>query len=378
MEDKANIFDKIERYLQQEMKPEERTSFEQALKKDVLLQKQYEHHVAANELLLERRLLKVRAKTKVYSTKKASSGKAIIYGTALVGFLALLTTIIFFTTSTSTEDTSILSTDSIIINTTKKSDPAFKAVILDKDSSAYDTLIQTVQNRDKNPKSQVDLIYESIQQKDKLKKEKKDAETKAKKDSIVQDKKIKKQNDPKTVNSETVNKSPEPEVISCDDYIIHFNVETKNSCFDKELGSVSIKVETQDMAPYTYHVFNEYEEKVSTHDLGKGSYSVYITDKNGCKSNSLGFFIEEDLCLGDYLINTTYNETFLLKEMKDKYHFKVYDKAGKLYYEQQVKEYEMLEWDGKNNKQQIIAGYYLVKVEFTDGDVKKGSITIQN
>lgn len=377
MADKEYIFEKIERYLQGEMNPEERTDFERELRKDSELQKKYELHVAANELLLERRLQKVRAKTKAHSNKKISSGKTLIYATTTLVGLALLSTIFFYTTSTTSEDGGVLTTDSIIINTSKKPDDLRK-VITKQDSSAYDTLVKNVQNRDKSPTSRVDVIYKGIQEQDKkdslqeLQPKKKQSEV----DTTVQD-----QVNKKSVSTENTNESKptnQQKPISCEDYVLHFDVDTKNTCAGEETGSASIQVENKKTAPYQFNITNEYDEEVNSSGLAKGSYSIYITDKNGCKSNSLGFYIEEDFCLDDYIINTSYQETLLLPKSENKYVFRVYDKTGQLYYTRKVEEQENLEWNGRNSNGQITPGYYLIQVELEQGDLKKGSITIKN
>lgn len=373
MENKEDIFNTIERYLQQKMTSAERADFEQELKHNSVIQQQYERHVAANELLLERRLLKIRAKTKAHTSKKASSGKTLLYGTAVVVCIALISSIFFFTTSTEYEEKDTIIADSIIINTTKQSKEKRTAVIIEKDSSAYDTLIKSVQKRDKTPESHVDLIYKKIQEKEK-EVEKENVKKKASSDSVFQEQE-------KPVTGKATAKMDSLNVkktISCNDYVLHFEVNTHNACLGKENGSVVIEIDNNKTAPYKVYIVNEFNELVNKNRLSEGSYSAYITDKNDCKSNSLGFFIEEELCLEDYLINTSYNEKFRLPVIDNNYHFKVYDKSGRMYYEQQVQEYEVLEWEGRNKSHEIIPGYYLIQLEFEDGTVKKGSITIQH
>ena len=176
--------------------------------------------------------------------------------------------------------------------------------------------------------------------------------------------------------------------ISAGEYVLH--VVDQKSCTDSidvvisQPDPIYISFQTTEVSgvyPYTY-LWNNGGTSNHIDSIKPASYSLLLTDANGCKAN-FNFVVDESEVKCVEMPNTitpngdNYNDTWIIKNL-DLYpnaSVKIFNKWGNLLYDSKGK---YKPWDGTYNNQPLPSEvyYYIIVLGNADDDQYTGTITI--
>ncbi len=357
----AFTYDQIEAYLNGELSSAEQEAFEKELSINNSLVDQLEKHKLANALIMESRLLSVKnilAEEKIKTAQKASYKK---YAYAAIALAAAIGTAV-----------SVL-----VYSTNKKDDQAPKqfeeertygsGIFSEKEkinSILPATAEKSYQTQTPEPtylrKQDVQLMEEQHQ----LNKEYSTA--KVAPDTV---KVLEPAHPEKTVEAyETKD--------VCAGIAIKADVRTTATCLHEAAGNVLVHNIQGGTKPYNVSIIDAHKESVRNGELAKGIYQVYITDKNGCGKTYSAIEITEKDCPKDYSFNPFIGETWIIESHNSSGKIEIYNKSGALCYQANLDAHASNEWTGVGLNNQILPGYYIFVIKYSDGTSKKGSVTI--
>ncbi|WP_028978681.1 hypothetical protein [Sporocytophaga myxococcoides] len=155
------------------------------------------------------------------------------------------------------------------------------------------------------------------------------------------------------------------------------------NCKGKETGEVRLYPETVKggKQPYTF-MLNE-EQSLSHFDrLSSGTYKLKIKDARNCIVESTqNVVITDQICKTSkaYIFNPEYDRAWSVPYDRDKdpVSFVLIEKSGKVFYQSRVQSYQPSEWSGESNMgQDLGVGLYFFTIEYSDGSVDDGTVTI--
>ncbi|MBO9699056.1 MAG: hypothetical protein J7604_02540 [Sporocytophaga sp.] len=155
------------------------------------------------------------------------------------------------------------------------------------------------------------------------------------------------------------------------------------SCKGKETGEVRVFPETVKggKQPYTF-ILNE-EQSLSHFDhLSSGIYKLKIKDSRNCIVESThNVVIAEQVCKTSkaYIFNPEYDRVWSVPYDRDKdpVNLVLIDKSGKVFYQSKVQSYQPAEWSGESNMGLDLGiGLYFFTIEYSDGSIDDGTVTI--
>lgn len=158
----------------------------------------------------------------------------------------------------------------------------------------------------------------------------------------------------------------------CIDKPLQVTLIPEATCPDEANGRVTLKINGGN-PPISQKVVNFNLNEYGQNYLEKGDYQAIVEDSKHCQS-IIPFVIGEKVCATDYEFNPSQGQTI---------HFdntigllQVLTKTGQLYYETNLDEINRFDWNGRNNNDDIIPGFYSYRVINEQKEVKFGTITI--
>ena len=178
-----------------------------------------------------------------------------------------------------------------------------------------------------------------------------------------------------TLNSTSANESQNTLPAPCEHESLTPDIDIIGSCSGKSEGAVNVKAVYGGQEPYKKELYSSEGDAVSTENLLPGTYSMVITDVNNC-IKVVDIEIPKKACPIDDHFNPSLGELWNIP-MKDKDGtLKIYTKAGTPILEKNIESKSKLTWDGQTSNGLAPTGYYIFVINYTDGTVLKGSITI--
>lgn len=357
----AFTYDQIEAYLNGEMSSLEQAAFEKELSTNNNLAEQLEKHKLANALIIENRLLSVKnilAEERVKTVKQTLYKKYVYAALALVAAIGTTVAVLVYANN-------------------KKADPSPKqseeqrtqegGIFSEKEK--INSMLPAISEKSyqtKTPeptylrKQDVQLIEEQHQ----LNKEYNTA--KVSPDTV------------KALDAAHPGKSVETCETTdvCAGIAIKADVGTTATCLHEAAGNILVHNIQGGVKPYVVSIIDTHKEAVRNGELVKGIYQVYITDKNGCQKIYPAIEITEKDCPKDYSFNPFVGETWIIEPHSTSGKIEIYNKGGVLYYQANLEAHASNEWTGTGLNNQILPGYYIFVIKYTDGTSKKGSVTI--
>lgn len=168
----------------------------------------------------------------------------------------------------------------------------------------------------------------------------------------------------------------EPKTISCEEVKIEATINTTSTCSTERNGQILVEGIGGGNAPYSQKILTENGNQVfSTRGLEAGNYLVLITDVNGCQKD-FPTKIESRSCPINASFNPGYGEVWEIPVSEKGGKLKVYSRAGTPLFEKSLSANTKETWNGRNKYDRIEAGYYIFVIQYKDGTVLKGSVTI--
>ncbi|MBO9701398.1 MAG: hypothetical protein J7604_14410 [Sporocytophaga sp.] len=166
-------------------------------------------------------------------------------------------------------------------------------------------------------------------------------------------------------------------IASCEGIRITVDLKTEGPCRGEQNGRIMLNRVRGGTEPYSY-VLNGNEENSQGQfsDLVAGNYQIKITDHNGCHISLNQVTLSERRCRKDLEFSPSHGEELQMPVYEKSGNLSIFDKTGKLYYQQSIPAREKFMWNGLSNSGELIAGYYVFVIQYEDGSDEKGSITI--
>jgi hypothetical protein len=171
--------------------------------------------------------------------------------------------------------------------------------------------------------------------------------------------------------------------IDCSLTKISFSVTTETSCENTETGAIHIDRISGGIAPYSYTVNNKKVKEKNLFELAAGTYEVKISDKNGCSSEHKTTISEKNCTPSiqqgmKFNINPTIGETCSIPFNTDKKgNITIYNRGGKIIYKATDPSSDYIEWNGADGYGALAeAGLYVYIIEYTDGTKVTGEVNI--
>jgi hypothetical protein len=359
----------IDRYLSGEMSKSEQKNFEHQLANDKDLKLSYEATLAIKDIFVYNESLELKSDLKAFLEDKKKAKRLRNVRIICAGLLVGLGTYLYIQHNQKTEKSE--STEIQVIDTKPTTEDIPESIVNPNRNHSQPLNSAINPNNDKESKEQSITPHEIFI------KETTQSGVNETNDNPIDNLSSKenptKNNDGNPEATQTVN--------PCINTTISFETKTSASSFDVDNGKVLIKNITGGSTPYTTFIFNGSGETSSTEELAKGSYSVIISDKNGCQSSKKYFQINSSSCSStkNYSFNPNYDAWTIPFDNRNEANFvlSIYNEGGKLIYEKNFDSLDEKIWDGKNeNGTKCEIGFYIYKIKFSDGEICTGNVTL--
>jgi hypothetical protein len=242
MNPKSEIYEWIDRYLNNEMNELERREFEAKLSTDEALAKTMEAQKVANKIVIGEQLLQLKEQMSfdLNDGGKYPGGSNKTWWYYISGALIVTGIILYFLI----QDTNTTAIKSTPVNNQIAKEPV----------PAPDTAINTI-------------------------------ETKRAKTTELSEKNSKTKNQPNSLDKNQAN-SIFKKFADCKDSTINFSCQARGSCLQKEEAPIEIDIKTikSGDAPYRFSIFpdGDFKETPLLSDLKPGKYHLYVKDSKQC------------------------------------------------------------------------------------------------
>lgn len=360
-----NIFDLIERYLNNELNEGERIDFEKQLSENEQLRLEVEKHQIANVAIIESDLSAIREKLKTHHKPTPTKNNTLrniglgVVGMSLLGGVLILNSQqetqttqkpvlkdAVVTTPTIQDTTTVLSIDSIVspqvqqIESTPKNKPFIKT-----EDSTIDSA-HTIEQPKTKPDSSSSVSTNN------------------------------KSNDTKEKHT------PEPKTDPCLTTSINVSVKTTPACDDFSKMGTLIPTVSGGLKPYLFMLNNELIQLHEMNDLSEGVHELYIIDKNKCQSEVKEVEITSiDCSLNEPFVDAfspSKGQTWKAPVNNDiDANLIIYNQAQVIVKEEQIYSGDAFEWEGTNlNNNTLPSGTYIIKIQYDDGTIRIGTVEI--
>lgn len=356
-------YELIERYLNHELLGEELKSFEQRMKSEPDFAKEVAIHKDAQELVIDQGVLEVKQKLRAIhkaETRGGNSGwKILLSGLAVVLLSATGLYLFNSRSDKSKTETVVVNSDATKSATVVKSSDA----VVNNDSGT------SIQNKNNN------AVNNDVSQ---------NVNTTIVVDSAVN----KTDNVDHNRSGKEEAKTPEPSVApvqsnipDCSKIKIYGNVVTYSSCSDKSTGKIQIGLNVKGgKKPYTFSIDEEsgYGMAANYSDLAPGKYKVFAKDADGCSNLLKEVLIERVNCPKSYSFAPDRGEVWVVPVNSGKSgEIKIQSKSLEFVYTASFTNGNAEVWNGTNKTgQDLPGGLYLFTIDYSDGEVVRGEVTI--
>ncbi len=367
MSSDSGIIEKVELYTRGEMSQEERVLFEVELASDEQLRKSLELSMLADELVIAQEALKLKEQMRKDLYLYKSKPNWNIYALALLIGLAGGIYVYYNLISEPGAPVNLATKQEQVITSEKATEPGAIPLPLSKpDKHTKESL--TVQSDKHSIQSQEVAPYE-LTEKDEAPLPPQSGLTL--KDSVAgnEDKKI------------------QPAVLPQEDPCAELKGDVRYtvtaSCKGKGTGKVQLYPETVKggKPPYTF-MLNDKQSLSQFDELSSGTYHLRIKDSRNCMVEGTSkIVITEQICSTSkaYIFNPEYDRAWSVPYDRDKepVNIAIIEKSGKIYYQSRVQNSHPEEWSGESNMGLSLGiGLYFFTIEYSDGSVDEGTVTI--
>lgn len=357
-----NYHQSIEEYLLGMMTSAERSSFEKEMAGNPELQKEVNAHRLATDIVIERRLLDVKATLKTIDQKASFNAWKWILGGGLG--LAVMAGYLFLSTQAS-EPVVAVSQHEVTLEQKAPDIQQEKEII----SESTDGKIAA-------PKAKVivhtttstEVATENIPSSESLPLEK----------NPLQEVLVAKAEEPKEINKQEDNSTkPVPVPLDpCKWVTLSADISVTPTCQGKSEGMVRVAHIKGGTLPYKTTLLDEKNQEVANASLSKGVYAIVITDAKGCSQRFERVGINSKACSENIVFNPTLGETWEIPFSEQDGVLKIYDNAGTLYFWKEIQGFEKEQWSGRASNGDQKQGYFLYEIQYKDGSSAQGSITL--
>ena len=172
-------------------------------------------------------------------------------------------------------------------------------------------------------------------------------------------------------------------LVDCGNTEIHCDYKIVHTCIEDVSGEIIVdkKSLVGGNPPYTISIDGGdfyYESRFAFRSLNAGIYNLFVKDKNLCEKEIARIEIEEKICNTDYKYSPVFGELWTIPAEKNKTGvFRLFNKSGQILVEKEIDLYSDKTWDGKDdNGSPLRMDYYPFIIQYEDGEIFKGSVTL--
>ncbi|MBC7389222.1 MAG: SprB repeat-containing protein [Opitutaceae bacterium] len=352
MKESQSTYYLIERYLKGEMDTAEQNSFLSGLTPE--LKSKIKAHQLINVLVKENRLLNVKSIAQQSYKNELKTSKYIKAGIITATMSIAAFSVWFVTNNLSDKQlqynpiTTIVKNEAIIIK-----DSTLKSVKLSPDKRILIKKVHREKTANQNG-TQATEFKPAVGL-----------------DSIVTK---------KIIHNISTSNHKEKEEISiitpCEKVKIIAKIYTTPSCTNENNGSISVSGYSGGNAPYK-SILKQHNQTITTSfsELAQGNYQLLISDVNNCEAVE-DIKIESKTCLKNYHFNPFIGEKWEIPLTKLNAELTIKDNAGNTYFSTIIPAGSQEYWTGMSVNGELKPGYYLYLIQYADGSINQGSVTI--
>lgn len=349
------LYIKIEDYLSNQMSEAERSAFELEMKSNEFIYKEVKMYEQINSIVLDSHIADVSQSIKHYHTKTVIKNNTI-KTVAIIGLIVFISSWVVFT----------------FLKPNKASEP--NKVETPEEQSLIDALpvkpkVVTSNKQKSDVVTTTDNKQISIAH------------------SVNEIIKIESMNNQNHVHTNTTdltqsnhsqinNTNKIASVNPCDQTNIQVEYTTHGTCFNKQEGEIRILKITGGESPYITHVYNDQHKEFDRTNLKHGNYSLHIIDQNNCNKVYNHINIEALNCKLEYVFNPTIGEIWNIPIYSSAGQLQIVNQNGVVVYKNTLQANEQEMWNGTSLNGNIEHGLHSFIIQYKDGHVLQGTITI--
>jgi hypothetical protein len=174
------------------------------------------------------------------------------------------------------------------------------------------------------------------------------------------------------------------EVVDCESVKISLTFEMEHSCIEKIYSGKIIIAKNSingGTSPYSFSINGgkEYfESEFLFSYLSPGNYQLFVRDINQCEEKIAEVYIEEKICQKDYKYSPIHGEPWIIPFEKGKDGiFRLFSRSGQILVEKRIDDFSDNTWYGNDdNNDPLNMGYFPFIIQYSDGELFKGSVTL--
>lgn len=360
MKQDIEMFALIEGYLNGTLNKDEKNSFETELSQNTELQQQVEASRLANLALMRNKLWEVKNLSAAIDQEEKQATKTkrnVAIATALTLFVAGIAYLTISNTEQTTQKQADTKTQTVkteqAISPKETKSVEVSSSNQAKNISSTETKKPTESKQKETAHSTLPIVYES-------------------KEILVE--KVEPKNSTQTSEPQKQTETAKADV--CANTNLEAYIATEKACLGDQNGRIQVSAFKGGQAPYQFKIIDKTKQTIPATRLGAGIYTVVITDNNLCSKTIKEVVVKEEDCRKDFELNASNGETVELGIASPSALFSVYDKAGNSYFYKQFAEGEKIIWNGAATNGEAQNGYFIFIINYQDGKVKQGSVTV--
>jgi hypothetical protein len=362
-----DIYSNIDAYLKGELHGNDLQEFKAAMLQNQDLVQEVKKARAIQKLVFQNRLLQIKDLAKLEESrlenKKTIQNKGIIGGTLLLLALATIGVFVFNSKEEKPTDKN-WKTLQVIQNQTETPVLEKDSVLTPAKEESNSIRILPEKAPAKNRISNIDSIYTNNDT---------TLPVSNVKIELPTPEAIESNNTENTVEKTSIAKDENNN--PCEKAALKANIASTATCKGRTDGQIDVLNIQGKYPPFNQNLFYEGKEIHSYSDLKAGNYELIVSDNKNCLQR-FAVQITEKLCPINDHFNPTYGEVWNIPIANKSGKLTIYSKAGFPVYQLNLKNNTPATWDGKNTYDQLEAGYFIFVIEYEDGEVLKGSVTI--
>jgi hypothetical protein len=355
----TDLYIKIENYLSDQMTTAERLSFEEEIQNNELIRQEVELYQQINEMVLEQHLSTVSQSIHTYHKKEVFKAK-MIKSVTLLSIALLIGGLLFFSWKK--------------INTQENNQGAEKSVITSKNNTTLNApspnrVSEKISVKETNRVSTFTSTEVSKQETEHIQSIQ----------PIVQPNELHNLQTTHTNNERAHEnkKVTNPIAIDpCAQSNLQVEYKTYGTCFNSNEGEVKINKITGGEAPYITHLYDAQHKETSLLHLKTGYYSLQVLDQNNCTITYKDIHIVSKACTEEYVINPSIGENWQIPIHHSSGELQIMHQNGNLLYKKFLAANEQELWNGVAMNGKIEVGLHSFIIQYKDGNVIQGTITI--
>lgn len=385
MSDQKNYKELIERYLDNEMTPEELRSFQQKLTEDPELKLELEFYQIARSMIIRNKISQVSSIiSEVQEGYVQTRKKYRILNIAAVATTLLLVGMagyFYSKTTGSTREKKVIKAIERIQDAPAKKDE-------NKEVNKNESIEKT--NVEKQPET---VIHPGNENTIPQPEENKTTDSPSGKmtKTALQDSDLVIQKPTIPLTQDTFNNTPErpvlkkaPETVKdpvktspCEGVLITGKADVSSTCIGTENGRISISNIRGGTAPYHFYLSSGKDNSLGIFtNLEPGEYSITIKDIHECAGVMKTVMVKEERCKIDLYLDPASGSPVVFPVYEKAGNLVIFDKKGVSMFTSTIESNQPFEWYGNSANGILAPGYYLFMIKYEDGTVQNGSITI--